>query len=81
MQDRGAIEADICTVFFYQCRVKEKIITKKPKAQSPKNLVIFTYTEVLVQLIQQLDRVPQQEVKYPLEKYHSDTDSIYGIYR
>lgn len=32
--DRGAIEADIYTVFVYQCRVKVKIVTKKPKAQS-----------------------------------------------
>lgn len=71
----------LTSVLYFFISVKEKVVTKKPKAQSPKNLVVFTYTKVLVQLIQQLDQVLQQEVGYPLEKYHSDTDSIYGIYR
>lgn len=49
--DRNAIEADICTVLVYQCRVKEKKkqLTKKPKARwiSQKNLVVFTHTKLL----------------------------------
>lgn len=48
---------------------------------SPKNLVVFTHTKVLGQLIQQIDQMPQQQVRYHLEKYHSNTDSICGIYR
>lgn len=44
MLDRVAIEADTCTVLVYQCRVKEKILTKNLKPnQSPKNLVVFTF--------------------------------------
>lgn len=44
MLDRGAIEADICTVLVYQCRVKEEILTKTLKpSQSPKNLVVFIF--------------------------------------
>lgn len=65
MLDSGAIEADICTVFVYQCRVKLKYLPKNLKPnKSPENLVLCTLTNVLGQLIQQIHQVLQQQIKY-----------------
>lgn len=67
---------------FISVESKKKYLSKNLKPNgSPKNLVVFTHTKVVGQLIQQIDQMPQQQVRYHLEKYHSNTDSICGIYR